>query len=972
MKGCRVSFRSGTSASASGVVVGILAVLGLHLLVLASTKASLGESLGSQVLQSFSVLLACVLAARAAVRSRDFTRTFWAFSSAGFAILLIALLLRHFEHIDGFGASDYLFLLHMAPFGVVLLLNERSGSLKTTRWPLILDYVQILIVTVVLFIAFLYIPSKGASLAYVHSLYGAFAGVLITRNTSVTGGFWFRSLVANSERERSAFRAMAIYLLIYTTGSALTHYVFLRFTPPSVWIELEGSVPFLAGAWLFSRWQDLTVSAPRKTPKFHEALSLHLIPAVLPLVVAAFAIWIAKSAPRLAWVTVGASMGIFALRLLATIYSEYQANEAAREGEVRYRSLALATTQIIWTTNAQGEFVSDQLLWASFSGMTQKDIRGRGWIEAIHPEDRDAVATAWKSAVLNRTPYKGEYRLRRHDGVYRHMTVRGVPVPGAGGEVREWVGTCTDITERKHAEEALRRSEEEYRAFFNLNLAGNYIATPEGALLACNPAFLRMFGFDSEEEAQRTNVVTLYPNPASRQNFLQQLQQRGHIDHHERELRRKDGLPLYVTETSIGIFSDSGKLVEIHGFLIDETERRKTEQQLRQAQKMEAVGRLAGGIAHDFNNVLGIISGHSEILLSDVEIEEETRGRLQEVLGASQRAAALTRQLLAFSRKQVLQPKVLNFNLVVQDLDKMLRRLIGEDIQIETVLSPDLHPIKADPSQMEQVLLNFCINARDAMPEGGQITIETTNVEVDEVQAGQHLPMKAGRYVRLAVSDTGVGMDRETLSHVFEPFFTTKGPEKGTGLGLATVYGIVQQSGGQVWAESEPCQGSTFFVCLPTADEEPNSAEHETKVREIRGGSETILLVEDIAPLRALAREFLERCGYLVLEAEDGEQALEVAEGYDGTIALLVTDVVLPKIQGTSLAKRLLQRRAGIKVLYISGYTDNPIVHSLGLIPNTAFLQKPFTTKELARKVREVLDAPQGDVSDTGSAACQG
>jgi two-component system cell cycle sensor histidine kinase/response regulator CckA len=467
-----------------------------------------------------------------------------------------------------------------------------------------------------------------------------------------------------------------------------------------------------------------------------------------------------------------------------------------------------------------------------------------------------------------------------------------------------------------------------------------------------------MFGFASEEEAQQTNLAALYPSPENRQNIVQELQERGHLDHCQMELRRKDGHPLHVTESSIGTFGRGGELIEIHGFLMDETERRKTEEQLRQAQKMEAVGRLAGGIAHDFNNLLSIINGYSETLLSNPRLEEVTRRRIQEILKAGQRAAALTRQLLAFSRKQVLQPRVLALNLVLEGTDTMLRRLIGDDIEIRTVLDPDLGPVKADPSQMEQVIVNFCINARDAMPEGGRITIETANVELDELQAAQHFPMKPGRYVRMAVSDTGTGMDMETLAHVFEPFFTTKGPEKGTGLGLATVYGIVQQSGGQVWAHSEPAQGSTFSVYLPRVDEEAEKPrELEAAPQEVARGSETVLLVEDVDPLRDMIRERLEESGYTVLEAVDGERAIQFAEEYAGNIALLLTDVSLPKMQGPALAKSLTEQRSGMKVLYMSGHTDDAIVHSGVLKGEAAFLQKPFTMEELTRKLRQLLDA---------------
>ncbi|MGC0776614.1 MAG: PAS domain S-box protein, partial [Candidatus Acidiferrum sp.] len=415
-------------------------------------------------------------------------------------------------------------------------------------------------------------------------------------------------------------------------------------------------------------------------------------------------------------------------------------------------------------------------------------------------------------------------------------------VYGLSGGTRVIQCNIRDITKRKQAEDALHQSEEEYRLFFQSNLAGNYVSTPDGKILACNSAFAGMFGFTSIEEALKQNLAPLYPDPRDREVFVDAVRNHRQLEHTERELLRPDGRPVHVIESAIGKFDKKGELTEILGYLIDETERRKTEQQLRQALKMEAVGQLAAGISHDFNNLLGVINGYSEILLGNREIAEATRSRIQQILNAGQRAASLTHQLLAFSRKQVLQPKMLSLNLVLGDVNQTLLRLIGEDIEVRAELDPNLEAVKADPTQIEQVILNFCINARDAMPEGGKITIETANVEVDELLARQHSPMKPGRYVRLAVSDTGTGMDKETLSHVFEPFFTTKGPEKGTGLGLATVYGIVKQSGGYVWAYSEPGQGTTFSVYLPTATEEAGPSKQEAKPREIMRGSETILL----------------------------------------------------------------------------------------------------------------------------------
>ena len=406
-----------------------------------------------------------------------------------------------------------------------------------------------------------------------------------------------------------------------------------------------------------------------------------------------------------------------------------------------------------------------------------------------------------------------------------------------------------------------------------------------------------------------------------------------------------------------------------------EQEQEELRQHLHQVQKMEAIGQLAGGVAHDFNNILGIINGYSEVLLNDRDLREAQRAPIEEIFAAGQRAAALTRQLLAFSRKLVLQPKVLNLNSVIEGFDKMLRRLIGDEIEVRTVLDADLSAVNADPNQIEQVLLNFCINSRDAMPNGGRITIETANVDVNESTAEQHLlsiedghftcPVCArefhpGRYVKLSVSDTGIGMDQGTMSRIFEPFFTTKGPEHGTGLGLATVYGIVKQSGGHVLVCSEPGQGATFRVYLPVVSQGIREDDQISTPQESLRGTETVLLVEDAAPLRTLYRTILEGRGYTVLEAGDGERAIQVAEQHEGNLALLLTDVSLPKIKGPVVAKILLQQRPNMKVLFMSGHSDNVISSPDHLVAaGTGFIQKPFGAEELFRRLREVLDSQE-------------
>ena len=419
-----------------------------------------------------------------------------------------------------------------------------------------------------------------------------------------------------------------------------------------------------------------------------------------------------------------------------------------------------------------------------------------------------------------------------------------------------------------------------------------------------------------------------------------------------------DGSSRVVHEQGEVFFNEEEKPLRMLGTVQDITERKQMEEQLRRMQKMEAIGRLTGGIAHDFNNLLTVINGYSEMLADELAEEDPKRELVQEVSRAGHRAAALTRQLLAFGRKQVLQPEVLNLNAVVSEMDKMLRRVIGEDIDLVTVLDPELGNAKVDPSQMEQVIMNLAVNARDAMPQGGSLTIETGNVELDEEYARQHAEAEPGSYVMLALSDNGVGMDAETQARIFEPFFTTKLKGEGTGFGLSTVYGIVKQSGGNINVYSEPAKGTTFKIYLPRV-EEPAGVEHQPEASPERAGrGETVLVVEDEPGVRRLARTILERNGYVVLEGADGSEGIRVCEEHREEIHLLLTDVVLPDTGGPALAERVTALCPRVKVLYMSGYTNNAIAHRGVLEPGVVFLPKPFTPEALLSKVREVLESP--------------
>jgi signal transduction histidine kinase len=431
----------------------------------------------------------------------------------------------------------------------------------------------------------------------------------------------------------------------------------------------------------------------------------------------------------------------------------------------------------------------------------------------------------------------------------------------------------------------------------------------------------------------------------------------------EYRVQRKDGTFCYWTDRGTAFWDEKGNPFKMIGACEDITERKRAEEentalqeQLRQSQKMEAIGRLAGGIAHDFNNLLTVIKGYSQLSLVEIKEGDPLKLNIEEIRRAADRAADLTRQLLAFSRRQIMEMKVLDLNDLLKNLDKMLRRVIGEDIELVTLLAGDLGRVKTDPGQTEQVVMNLSVNSKDAMPEGGKLTIETANVDLDDAYARNHVAVTPGRFVMISVSDTGVGMTPEVRDRVFEPFFTAKEKGKGTGLGLSTVYGIVKQSGGNIWVYSEPGKGTTFKIYLPRVDEPLEKLGERVEVKEIPRGTETILIVEDEEEVRKLAVRILERQGYKVLEASQGLDAFLIAEKYEDLIHLLVTDVVMPKISGRELADRIAEIRPEIKVLYMSGYTDNAIVHHGVLREGIKFIQKPFTVEGLARKVREVLD----------------
>jgi two-component system, cell cycle sensor histidine kinase and response regulator CckA len=626
-----------------------------------------------------------------------------------------------------------------------------------------------------------------------------------------------------------------------------------------------------------------------------------------------------------------------------------------------------------WAGTEDGYLAAAAITWADGErgrGPTGTAIRS-GRATTCQDFETDPLAAVWREDALQRG-YRSSVALPLKDRTgssFATLTIYAAePNAFTPEEVRLLGELASDLAfgmmvlrtraEQKTAEQSLHASEERYRRFVEDDVAGVFVTTVDGQVLTCNPAFARMFGFASVEQALAINVVTIYESPAAREAVLDELRASRRFDQREMTWRRNDGSPVIAIETAIGDFDEAGELVAIRGYVIDVTERKRLEDQLRQAQKMEAIGRLAGGVAHDFNNLLTAINGYADILVADMTPDEPRRADVEEIRKAGDRAAALTRQLIAFSRRQVLQPVVIDLNDVVAGIVPMLRRLVGEQIELRVSPAADLGHVRADPPQLEQVLLNLVVNARDAMPAGGALTIETANVELDEQYVQVHATVVAGPYVMLAVTDTGSGMDAVTMAHLFEPFFTTKPSGQGTGLGLATVYGIVVQSGGHVAASSEPGHGAVFRIYLPRVTAEVE-AKPDVTGGLARGGSERILVVEDEDAVRAYVERVLAGLGYRVITARSGSEALALVGQALRPIHLLVTDFMLPGMNGREISERLSARDPSLRTLFISGYTEDSIVHEGMLEPGVAFLGKPFTPEALARAVRDVLGARQ-------------
>jgi PAS domain S-box-containing protein len=654
---------------------------------------------------------------------------------------------------------------------------------------------------------------------------------------------------------------------------------------------------------------------------------------------------------------------ILAGRILADQQSAARSLDAVRESEERLRLALAAADQGLYDLNVQtGEAVVSPE-YARMLGYDPARFHetNAAWRERLHPDDLGPVSQVYEDYVAGRLDeYRVEFRQRTRHGGWKWILSLGKLVSrSADGRPLRMLGTHTDITARKQAEAELQLQSAA------LNAAANAIVITDrdGTIVWVNPAFTALSGYPPEEaigQNPRTLLKSGVHDPSLYADLWQTLLA-GKVWSGEMTNRRRDG-SRYIEEQTITPVKDSrGEITHFIAIKRDLTRQHELEAQFLQAQKMETVGRLAGGVAHDFNNLLTVINGTAELVSMQLRENDPLQADVLQIRSAGERAASLTRQLLAFSRKQIVNPAIFDLHEVVADMQPMLRRLIGEDIELLVRSSPGV-AVQADPGHVEQLMMNLVVNARDAMPMGGRLTIDVQGVEVDEAQASAQASMRPGRYVRLAVGDTGVGMDEAARLRIFEPFFTTKPAGHGTGLGLATVYGIVKQSGGTIGVSSEPGTGTTFTIWLPRV--EATASTVRRKATALVRGAETILVVEDEEALLQLATRILRQAGYTVLTASTGESALPLLQGHAGPIDLMLTDVVLPGISGRELADRAASARPGIRVLFTSGYTDDAILRR-GLSNNASqFLGKPYTVDELTRQVREVLHAPPGAAGD--------
>jgi PAS domain S-box-containing protein len=915
-------------------------------------------NLVANLLETLASALAAVMCFGAFRRARGMARPFWALVGCGMVVWSVAnvgwTLYEVVLHTTPAPGSPIRFLFHVQGifFAIVLFLDQEKDSSEFEP-EILLDFTQIAIVFFFLYLGLYNLSSREVQQPTVTArrLWVEFGEV-----GTILALACFQIIRTPGTRIRRLYSGFAIYLFLFIAGMALAEYgQTVRGLATGTLFDLGWTAPFLWAAVWAAHWQPSaatqTIGRLRELTFSGVALGNAMF-AVAPLIVLVQVAQFPSEWRILRFSLLGVSILCFAARLGISGYREAKTAET-----VRRQSLAMdSAAEGISILGENGQYIYVNGAFARMMGHQRPEsMLGVHWRKIYDPRDIELLQERVRESLAAEGKWSGQISLRRRDGTV-------VPVEMAVTALANGVIACIghDISARKEAEKARADAENKYRTLVEQVAAISYIAELgiRGQWHYVSPQIEAIIGYSQEEwlAGSRDWIQHIPQEDHAVVEAAETASLRGERFQAEYRIVRKDGAVIWVNDTAV-VVSGSGSHPVMEGIIVDITDRKLLENQLQQSRRMEAVGRLAGGIAHDFNNLLTIIKGYAELALQRSGIQPEMRADVQQIENAAERASTLIRQLLAFSRRQVLQPKIIDLNAIVLGLDKLLGRLMGEHIEMVTRCGANVGNVKADPAQIEQVVMNLVVNARDAMPKGGRLTVETQNVELDSTYARDHVSVKPGPYVMLAVSDTGVGMSPETAAHIFEPFFTTKQSGQGTGLGLSTVYGIVKQSGGYIWVYSEPGQGTAFKVYLPRVAEQAESTPEVTAPASAGKGTETILLVEDEEAVRELASRILSAKGYSVVAAMSAQEAEHFSAKHEGKIHLLLTDIIMPGTSGRELARRITARHPRTRVLYMSGYTDNVLAQGGVLEAGLSFLQKPFTPGALVQKVRDVLDS---------------
>jgi PAS domain S-box-containing protein len=951
-----------TSRKSAIVAAAVLIVV--HVVLLVTRYGTPAASLWGDWIGSIAGFVGALASWSASRRSGPFGRRAWRLVCFSIALVTLGQVGYTYSfdyHQATAGAlwpSDILVFFWAVPVMMTLFLSPRDPY-SGFRWLRLCDFAQVCTLVLALELSTLFVPSRWqisekAMAGRIFYTGIAFFGLLAL-------SFLLRGLLTRFRTARAFFLRMAAFLLAFAITSNITLFAFANENfragtwPDLLWTLTDCFLIVIAATW--DGAEGIPETGEPIRPGFQ--LLMQFSPLLIPAIVFPLVLGIAQE--QFFWAVVLVTVSFLAAsgRLFVVQNQLLESSRELQKNLSLLQGITEGTTDSVFVKDLQGRYLMINSAGANLLGRRAEEVIGKNDTELFTPETGREIMAADRKVVESGETQTYE-ELGISAGVARtYLSTKG-PHRDSQGAIMGLLGICRDITDRKRAEQEFRHSQQKLRIHFEHTPLAVVEWDTQLRITEWSPSAERVFGYSRQEAIGRDAGFLVAP--ALREHVERMgrelLAQKGGTRSTNDNLT-KDGRTISCEWYNTPLVDESGQVLGVASLVQDVTERVALEERLRQSQKMEAVGRLAGGVAHDFNNLLTVIMGYSQILTDGLPAASRLKDATTQIRSAADRAAGITRQLLAFSRKQVLLPRVIDLNEIMLNLDTMLRRLIGEDIEVLTVPGRDLGAVKADPGQIEQVIMNLALNSRDAMPGGGKLTLETENMQLDESYAREHDPVRPGRYVMLAVSDTGSGMSPDTRAHIFEPFFTTKEVGKGTGLGLSMVYGIVKQSGGYIWVYSEPDRGTTFKIYLPRVDQPAEIVGMEKPPVSVQRGTETILLVEDDAQLRALTSSVLAHCGYKVLSAAGTEEGLALCRQNHRDIHLLVTDVIMPGMNGRQLAEQVKQISPSTRVLYVSGYTSNAIVHYGVLDPGLRFLPKPFSLAALVAKVRETLDSPE-------------